>query len=97
VQIIAGSSATTLPKVPVQIRNLDRGLRGRLSPPSVALTLRGTDQAVRGATVEALDAHIDATGLKAGDHMVEVMTRPVEGLTVETVRPRTLQLRITKS
>jgi hypothetical protein len=97
VQIVAGSSLATLTQVPVQIRNLDNGLRGRLSPASVTLTVRGTDQGVTAAGADLLDVHVDAAGLKPGDHTVEVRTRGAQGLTVERVSPQTVRLRITRS
>jgi YbbR domain-containing protein len=50
VQIVAGSSDRTLAKVPVQIKNLDNGLRGRLSPAQVSVTVRGTVQDVRASS-----------------------------------------------
>jgi YbbR-like protein len=97
VQIVAGSSLATLTNVSVQIRNLDNGLRGRVMPSSVTVTVRGTGQEVGAAVREALDVHVDAAGLKVGDHNLEVRTRGAQGLTVEGVSPQRVRLRITKS
>jgi hypothetical protein len=97
VQIVAGSSLATLTNVPVQIRNLDNGLRGRVLPSSVTLTVRGTDQEVTSAGRDALDVHVDAAGLNVGVHNLEVRTRGARGVTVESVSPQTVRLRITKS
>jgi YbbR domain-containing protein len=96
VQIVSGSQLATLPKVAVQIRNLDDGLRGRLSPAVVTLTVRSTAHPVTAASADALDVHVDASGLTAGDHVVEVRARTAPGLTVESITPLTLRLRITK-
>ena len=97
VQIVGGSSQATLTNVPVQIRNLDNGLRGRVVPSSVAVTVRGTGQDVSAAGREALDVHVDAAGLKAGDYNLEVRTSGAQGLTIERVSPQTVRLQITKS
>jgi hypothetical protein len=95
VQIVAGSSLATLPKVSVQIKNLDNGLRGRLSPAVVTLTVRGTDQGVGAISAEGIDVHVDAAGLTVGEHQVDVRTRSAPGLTVESISPQSLRLRIT--
>ena len=97
VQIVGGSSQATLTNVPVQIRNLDNGLRGRVVPSSVAVTVRGTGQDVSAAGREALDVHVDAAGLKAGEYNLEVRTSGAQGLTVERVSPQMVRLQITKS
>ena len=97
VQIVGGSSQATLTNVPVQIRNLDNGLRGRVVPSSVAVTVRGTGQDVSAAGREALDVHVNAAGLKAGDYNLEVRTSGAQGLTIERVSPQTVRLQITKS
>jgi YbbR domain-containing protein len=96
IQIVAGSASRTLPSVPVAIRNLPDGLRGRVTPGRVALALHGTDRGVSSATGERLDVHVDAAGLGVGEHEVEVRTTPVQGLTVDNVRPPTVRLRIAK-
>jgi YbbR domain-containing protein len=96
VQIMAGSSTRIMSGVPVQVRNVASGLRARLNPTSVIVTLRGTESAVRELTAEALDAQVDAANLPLGDHAVEVRVRAGQGLTIEAISPETLQLRIGK-
>jgi YbbR domain-containing protein len=96
VQIVAGSAARTLSGVGVQVRNLDNGLRARVIPATVSVGVRGTPPGVAAATAEGLDVHVDGGGLAPGDHEVEVRTRAGEGLTVDSITPRTVRLRITK-
>ena len=96
VQIVAGASTRTLSNVPVQIKSLDHGLRGRLVPSTVVLTARGTQQAVASMAPDAIEVYVDAAGLQAGDHEVEVRARAAQGFTIERISPRTLRLRIVK-
>jgi YbbR domain-containing protein len=96
VQISAGASSRILSDVPVQVRSLDESLRARLLPSSVAVTLRGTEAAVRELTPEALDAQVDLAGLGPGDHAIAVQVRVGQGLTIENITPQTLRVRIGK-
>ena len=96
VEIIPGSSTRALTAVPVQVRNLPGGLRGRLTPATVAVMVRGTEAAVSSLTAESLDAQVDARNLSPGDHAVEVRVRAGQGLTIEGIIPESLRLRIAK-
>jgi YbbR domain-containing protein len=96
VQIVTGASTRTITAVPVQMRNLDNGLRGRVLPLIVSVTVRGTQQTVANLTADAVDASVDAAGLGAGDHNVAVRTRAAQGLSIERVSPETVRLRIVK-
>lgn len=96
VPILPGASTKLLSAVPVQIRNLGKGLRGRLTPTVVAVEIRGTEAAVSSLTAESLDAQVDARGLSPGDHGVEVRIRAGQGLTIEGIDPQSLRLRITR-
>ena len=96
VQIAAGSSTRTLSAVPVQVRNLDNGLRARVTPATVVVTLRGTRDGVKSLTPEAIDAHIDAAGLGIGNHTVQVRVQTGPELTIESINPLTLSVRIAK-
>ena len=96
VLIVSGSATRTLGNVAVRLRNLDSGLRGRLVPGAVAVTIRGTAGAVSATTPDEIDVYVDAAGLGAGDHDVEVRTRSTPGVTVEHVNPPRLRLRLAK-
>ena len=75
VQIVSGAATRTLSGVPVEVQNLDNGLRARATPSSVSVTVRGTDEALRTLTVAALAASVDVAGAAAGDREVEVQVR----------------------
>jgi hypothetical protein len=96
IQIVLGVSTRTLAGVPVQIRSLDNGLRGRLLPASVDVTVRGTEEAVKALTADAVDASVDAAELGAGDHELTVRLRTAQGLAIERVKPDKVRLRISK-
>src|SRR5690606_13659833 len=97
VQILPGSTIRTLSGVSAEVRNLDNGLRGRLTPSEVSVTVRGTAKDVGELAPEALSAWVDAAGLPPGDHEVEVKLQPPPGIEVEQVSPNRVRLRITRS
>ena len=96
VQIVTGATTRILPGVTVHIRNLDNGLRGRVVPSSVRVTVRGTQQSVNDLTADAVEASVDAAGATPGDHQVAVRLRAAQGLTIERIDPETVRLRIAK-
>lgn len=96
VQIVAGSSVRTIENVTVQMKNLDNGLRGRVLPATVSVTLRGTAEGIEAATAELLDVYVDATGFGPGEHDVEVRTAAPPGLAVQQITPERLRLRLTR-
>lgn len=96
VQVVTGSSQRTLNAVPIEIRNLDNGLRARVLPAAISVAIRGTERAVAELTDDALDVTVDAAGLSAGDHAATVEVLAAPGLTLENVVPQTVRLRITR-
>ena len=46
-QILPGASSRLLRNVPVRVQNLVNGLRGRVAPALVVVTVRGTEAALR--------------------------------------------------
>jgi YbbR domain-containing protein len=94
VQIVPGAASRTLAPVPVEIRNLENGLRARVAPGTVSLQLRGTDEALRALTAASMPAFVDAAGLSAGERDVEVQVRGLPGVTIASVSPRTVRLRV---
>ncbi len=96
VQVVTGSSQRTLSQVPVQIRNLDNGLRARVVPAVVQLAIRGTGRAVTDLTLDAMEVTVSGAGLPVGDHSVTVRVVAAQGLTIEHVVPQTVRLRISR-
>lgn len=96
VQIVAGTSTRTLAAAPVAIRNLDNGLRGRIAPATVSVSVRGTKRGVAAMTPDALDAYVDATALAPGTHELPVQVPVTVGINIQSISPRTVRLRIVK-
>ena len=96
VQIVTGNSTRTLGAVPVAVANLDDGLRARVLPVTISVTVRGTQQDIKDLAGDGLDASVDATGLGVGEHEVAVRVRTAPGVSIERVAPETVRLRIAK-
>ena len=94
VQIVSGAATRTLTGIPVEVRNLDNGVRARATPATVAVMVRGTDEALQTLTASNLVAHVDAAGAKAGERELEVQVRAGPGLTVASVTPRVVKVRV---
>ena len=96
VQIVPGASSRLLKGVPVQVTNLGGGLRGRVAPSTVVVTVRGTESAVAGLSIRSVEVQVDARELAVGEHIAEVRVRADSGLTIEGVAPSSVRLRIAK-
>ena len=94
VQIGPGQETKTLAAVPIEVRHLDNGLRGRTQPASVAVTVRGTTEALRELAAGAVTVHVDAAGVPPGDKDLEVEVQVPPGITVANVIPRRVRLRV---
>jgi YbbR domain-containing protein len=94
VQIGPGQEMKTLAAVPIEVRNLDNGLRGRTQPASVAVTVRGTTEALRELTAGAVSVQVDAAGVPPGDKDLEVEVHVAPGITIANVIPRRVRLRV---
>ena len=96
VQIVAGASVRTVAGVPISIRNLDNGLRGRVLPATVNIKVRGTQQGIKQLVLDALSATVDAAGLGPGEHAAPVRLQAPQGVAIEGVSPESVRLRIAK-
>jgi hypothetical protein len=96
VQIAAGTSRGTVQNVSIEVANLGADLKARLSIPVASITVKGTQDTIDALRADTLRAMVDAAGLGIGEHVVPVRTRAPAGLTIESVRPETVRLRISK-
>ena len=78
------------------VRNLDNGLRGRVTPASVTVTLHGTRSVIRELSLQLVAAEVDAAGRQPGEYRVDVQAHSVQGVTIDDVTPRAARLRVTK-
>jgi YbbR domain-containing protein len=96
VQIGPGTTTRTLSGVPVMIVNADERFKVTLLTPTVSLTVTGTRDATEELTANNVRAQAEVGGLPPGDHSVNVDARVEAGLTVESITPRAVRLRISK-
>ena len=96
VQIVPGATTRTFGGLPVVVRNLDNGMRGRVTPASVSATVRGTRSAIRDLSPQLVAAEVDAAGRPPGEYQVDVQVHSAQGVTTDLVTPRMVRLRVTK-
>jgi YbbR domain-containing protein len=96
VQIGPGTTTRTLSGVPVTVINAEEGVKVRPLPAGVSIGLKGTREDIETATAEAIQAQVDVAGLAPGEHSVEVNVQARLGLTIESVAPRSVRVRISK-
>jgi YbbR domain-containing protein len=65
-------------------------------PAGVSIGLKGTREDIETATAEAIQAQVDVAGLAPGEHSVEVNVQARLGLTIESIAPRSVRVRISK-
>lgn len=84
----------TLGAVPVQARNIGRGLRAQMTPPVVEITVRGRKEAL--ADLRAGDVHMfaDLAGLGAGRYNLRVQTELSQRFGVSTITPAVVDVTI---
>ena len=95
VEIVPAPLERTLAAVPVRARNLSERLSARITPPVVAVTVRGSAEAMRDLTTLALVAYVDLTGLGSGRYNLPAR---VEATALGTTRiePATVDVWITR-
>jgi YbbR domain-containing protein len=96
VQIGPGTTTRTLGGVRLTVINADEGVNVRLLPTTVSIGLKGTREDIETATTDAVQAQVDVAGLAPGEHTVEVKVQARLGLTIETIAPRAVRVRISK-
>lgn len=96
VQVVPGASTRTVAGVAVTAHNLEAGLRARITPATVSVSVRGTAEAIKALTPEAIEAHVDAAGLTPGDHSAGVQARTIPGVRVEALSPASVRVRVSK-
>jgi YbbR domain-containing protein len=69
----------------------------RLLTPTVSIVLKGTQEAIQNVSLGSVHAQADVSGLAAGEHAVEVRVLVPQGVTVESIVPSTVRLRIPTS
>jgi YbbR domain-containing protein len=96
VQIVAGSATRRFTRVSVTPSNLPAGVRARVTPATVTVDVRGTRASIERLTSADLSATVDAAGRAAGEYDVSVQVASLPGVTVDTVAPGTIKLRLSR-
>lgn len=80
--------------VPVQIRHLDPGRRADLTPETVSVSVRGSQELLAGLSSRALTAFVDLAGLGPGQYNRAVYIDPPPEFGISGVEPATVSVRI---
>jgi YbbR domain-containing protein len=96
VQIGPGTTMRTLTKVPITVTNADQHLRVRAVPPSVSISLKGTREAVEALTTDSIAPFVDVAGRRPGEHLVDVRVQTIPGVTIDSVVPQNVRVRISQ-
>jgi YbbR domain-containing protein len=81
-------------EVPLTVRNAGRGVRVRLVPPTVSVTLRGAGTLVRALEPRVIPASVDVARLRRGNYNLPVHVDTRGQYEVLDVRPTTVRVRI---
>jgi YbbR domain-containing protein len=92
VSIAAVRSERTLTSVPVRMKNLRANLSSSASPSSVAVTLRGPDEALRALTTDGVEVSVDLAGLGPGRYTLDVRTTSLHSLGIVRAAPQQVQI-----
>ncbi len=99
VEIVEDITTKRFSNIPVIVQNRSPGLGWDLSPKSeVDVVIEGRRDLVDKVTIEDIRAYVDAQGLPEGEHQVLVRAKVEggEGVSVKTVEPSSLTLRLTR-
>ena len=62
--------------MPVRARNLANGLSATITPPSVSVRVRGTEEAIAKIRDSSIVAYVDLDGIAEGDYGLPVRLEP---------------------
>ncbi len=84
----------TLGGVPVQARNLGKGLRAQLTPSFVEVTVGGRRESIAALRADSVDAFVDLAALGPGRYNLRVQTEPSQSFGVSTITPAVVDVTI---
>ena len=80
--------------VPVQVRNVGRGLKAKVTPGVTRVSMSGRRDALTSLRPEKIDAFVDLAGLGRGRYNLRVQVDPLEDFGVRTVTPSVVEVTI---
>lgn len=96
VSIAPIASERDVEDVPVAVMNLAGGLRGRVEPARIRVTLRGAEARLDAIGAADLELFVDAAGLVAGTYTLPVQAASVPLVGVVQTTPATVRVRLTR-
>ncbi|HXW07956.1 MAG TPA: CdaR family protein [Vicinamibacterales bacterium] len=94
VEIIPAPVERDVAGVPVRWRNLGTGLRARVAPTLVHVSVRGQQDVLAALMPDGVEAFVDLTGLGPGQYNLQVQTDPSERFGVGTITPPVVSVTI---
>jgi len=94
VEISATRTERTLANIPVRMTHLESGRTARVSPTSVVVTVRGTEDALKRLTTDSIEATVDLANLAPGRYDLTVVISPTRAFTVSRIDPAQVQIAI---
>ena len=94
VAIVAAPEERQLTSVPVRTRNLARGLSALITPPSVAVRVSGTREAIDKVRDTSIVAYVDLQGIGEGDYGLPVRLEPPADIGVHDLEPNLVNIHI---
>jgi YbbR domain-containing protein len=92
--IVAAPEERNLTRVPVRTTNLAPGLSARIIPPTVAVRVRGSKQAIDRLKEASIVAYVDLQGIGAGDYGLPVRLDPPADIGVDELDPYLVNIHV---
>jgi YbbR domain-containing protein len=94
VEIVPSPIERDVDGVPVRWRNLGGGLRARVTPTLVRVSVRGQRDVLAGLRADSVDAFVDLTGLGPGQYNLRVQIDPSQQFGVGTIAPAVVSVTV---
>jgi YbbR domain-containing protein len=94
VAIVPAPAEKRLANVPVRARNLANGLSAKISPPSVGVRVRGTQEAIARIRDTSVVAYVDLQGIGPGEYGLPVRLEPTPQVGVDDLDPTMVSIRV---
>lgn len=94
VAIVPAPVAKQLSNVPVRARNLGNGLSAKISPATVKVRVRGTQESVAKIRDASVVAYVDLEGIAEGDYGLPVRLEQAPGIGIDQLDPTIVSIHV---
>jgi YbbR domain-containing protein len=94
VAIVPAPVEKQLSSVPVRARNLANGLSAKISPSTVKVRVRGTEQSLSKIRDMSVVAYVDLEGIAEGDYGLPVRLEPSPGIGIDQLDPTIVNIHV---